>query len=251
MDYERDENAENSTIFEVIRLTMKIYGSAYAVALCTYMVVRPLYPLAYNFLNSVEKYKTELASRHHGHVKWIWKNFEHTDDEIFANSGLTALVLIRFLRMGMKIAWVGIFNSIYLIPVNMFGCENETDECQKIVDRVERIGLGNLSQANLSLLATTVAAYIIFGSTMYFIYKEFVWFTAARHKFLGQPRPDNYSVYVAHIPKSYRGDTALLQYFRSVFEPEDVLEAKIALDLYVLEKKVTHRANIVQKLEVR
>ena len=250
MDYERDENAELSTTLEVIRLTSQIYGSAFAGVFCLYVIVRPRFPLAYNFCNSVKEYNTKLSESHFGHVEWIWKNFQHSDDEIFDNCGLTALVLLRFLRLGLKVAAVGIFNSFYLIPVNLYGCDSLIDECSSIVDGIERIGLGNLSLNSYSLLATTVAAYVMFGSTMYFIYNEFEWFTSARHKFLIIPRPDNYSVYVAHIPKRYRGDVALLEYFRSVFDEEDVLEAKIALDLHSLERKVHIRERTVQKLEV-
>ena len=204
MDYEKDESAEKSTTLQVIRLTLKIYGSAFGVAFVTYATVRPWFPLAYNFCNSVKEYNTELARNHFGHLKWIWKNLQHSDDEIFDNCGLTALVLIRFLRMGIKVAAVGIFNSIYLIPVNLYSCDNELDECNTIVDSIERVGLGHASQGSWSIMATTVAAYVMFGSTMYFIYNEFEWFTAARHKFLAMPRPDNYSVYVGHIPKQVR-----------------------------------------------
>jgi hypothetical protein len=251
MDYERDERAEMSTTFEVIRLTLKIYGSLFVGALTTYMVVRPMFPLAYNYCNSVKEHNTKLALEHYGHFKWIWKNFRHSDDDILENCGLTALVLLRFLRMGMKLAAVGMFNSLYLIPVNLYGCDIETDECNSIRDRVELIGLGNLSQGSWSLLATTCAAYVMSLSTMYFIYNEFKWFTAARHKFLTMPRPDNYSVYVAHIPQKYRGDAALLEYFRSIFDNDDVLEASIALDIFGLERKVASRERALQKLEVR
>ena len=44
---------------------------------------------------------------------------------------------------------------------------------------------------------------------------------------------------------------ALLEYFRSIFDHDDVLEAKIALDLYGLEKHIENRDKVVQKLEVR
>ena len=45
-------------------------------------------------------------------------------------------------------------------------------------------------------------------------------------------------------------DTALLEYFRSIFDDDDVLEATVALDLYGLEKKVENRNRALQKLEV-
>jgi hypothetical protein len=249
MDYQPDEKLDNSSTGEVILLSFKIYGSIFLVAFGLYTIVRPRFPLAYNFCNSVKEYNTTLARNNFGHIAWIWKNFKYSDDELVENCGLTATVFIRFLRMGIKIAAIGIFNSIYLIPVNLYGCNVEGDECKSITDNIERIGLGNLSQGNLSLLATTFAAYVIFGSTLYFIYNEFEWFTEARHKFLTVPRPDNYSIYVAHIPKEFRGDAALWGYFCTVFDSE-VLEASVGLDLYGLEQKVANREKIVQHLEV-
>ncbi len=251
MDYERDENAEQSTTVEVIRLTLKIYGSVFLAALALYIVLRPRFPLVFNYNNSVKEHNTKLSRIHFGHITWIWKVFQYNDDEIFESCGLTAVSFLRFLRLGIKVCGVGVLNSLYLIPVNLHGCGSEADECNFISDRVERIGLGHLSQNSLSLLATCFAAYTIFGSTMYFIYNEFEWFTTARHKFLSLPRPDNYSVYVSHIPKRYRGDVALLDYFRGVFDEDDVLQANIALDLYDLERKVAYREKVVQKLEVR
>lgn len=45
-------------------------------------------------------------------------------------------------------------------------------------------------------------------------------------------------------------DVALLEYFRSIFDHDDVLEATVALDLYGLEKKIENRDRVLQKLEV-
>ena len=45
-------------------------------------------------------------------------------------------------------------------------------------------------------------------------------------------------------------DVALMEYFKTVFDAENVVEAKIALDIYNLEKKVATRKNYVQNLEV-
>ncbi len=266
MDYERDESVENTSTGDVIKLTLKIYGSILAICVFIYVVVRPLFPLCYNFCNSVKEYNTRLSRENFGRVEWIWKILRYSDDEIAQCCGLTAAVFLRFLRLGIKISIVGIFNSIYLIPVNLYGCEDDDvsqfeslssysdqqqQQCSSIVDGVERIGLGHLSQGSKSLLATTISAYVIFGAAMYFIYQEFSWFTAARHTFLTLPRVDNYSVYVKHIPKEFRGDAALLAYFQEVFTPEEVLEAKVALDLFILEGKVSRRKNIVQNLEVK
>ncbi len=172
---------------------------------CIYVAIRPKFPLAYNFCNSVKEYNTRLSGEHYGHIQWIWKIFQYKDDEIFESCGLTAAVFLRFLVLGLKMSLIGIFNSIYLIPVNLSGCEVEEDKCHELKDDVEHIGLGYVSQGSSKLLATVVATYVLFLSVMYLIYKEFEWFTGARHRFLSMPRVDNYSIYVKHIPMEYRG----------------------------------------------
>lgn len=123
------------------------------------------------------------------------------------------------------------------------------DACTTLVDKINKISLGNVSASNQRLLATTCAAYFMFGTAISLIFKEFKWFTEMRHKFLVKRRPDNYTVYVSHIPKEYRSDVALLEYFRSIFSHEDVLEAKIAVDTHNLEKKIARRLEVVGKLE--
>ena len=180
---------------------------------------------------------------------WMWKIFKYTDAEIFESCGMSAIVYLRFLRLGLKLSAWGVFNSIYLIPVNMYGCRDETDACSTLSGAFDRASIGNVSAQNPSLIATTLAAYIIFGKAMYYIFHEFQWFTEWRHKYCIKPRPDNYTVYVAHIPKRFRSDVALLEYFRSIFSYDDVLQAKIALDINSLDKKVASRKKTVEKLE--
>lgn len=126
---------------------------------------------------------------------------------------------------------------------------NGLDACTTLVDRINKVSVGNVSANNHRLLATTLAAYFIFGSAIALIFKEFKWFTAMRHKVLVKRRPDNYTVYVSHIPKEYRSDVALLEYFRSIFTHDDVIEAKISVDTHNLEKKIAKRLDIVGKLE--
>ena len=45
-------------------------------------------------------------------------------------------------------------------------------------------------------------------------------------------------------------DVALMEYFKTVFDDSNVVEAKIALDINNLEKKVATRENYIFKLEV-
>ena len=52
------------------------------------------------------------------------------------------------------------------------------------------------------------------------------------------------------IISTTKKDVALAQYFRSIFDPDDVLEANVALDLFGLESKVAQRDTLLKNLEV-
>jgi hypothetical protein len=179
---------------------------------------------------------------------------------------MAAIVYLRFLRLGFKISCVGIFNSFYLIPSNLHGCEDDAYDddgvlnqtsttstnqtfCFDLSDPVEKIALGHLSPGSNNVWATTVAAYVMFGAAMYFIFEEFEWFTEFRHKFLTQPRPDNYTVFVSHIPEEYRSDLKLKMYFQKIYGKDSVVDAKLGRDIKTLEVKVAARDKIVDKLE--
>ena len=227
----------------------QLYGSIFGISFVLFLIARKKYPVTYAFNSTPYGQNTELSKDAFGFIDWTWKIFRYNDDQIFNSCGFSAIVYLRFLRLGFKLSAWGIFNSIYLIPINIFGCNDDADACTDLEDVVNRASLGNVSMSSPSLFATTFAAYVIFGKAMHYIFIEFKWFTQYRHKFSIEPKPDNYTVYVAHIPKEYRSDVALLEYFRSIFSFDDVLEAKIALDIPTLDKRVARRKVIVQKIE--
>ncbi len=250
-----DEVDDNVTPTQLIATTFRIYGSIFLVCFVTFLCLRTRFPLTYAYNSVVLGQLTPLSKDTYGLVTWIYKIFTYSDDDLFEHCGMSAIVYLRFLRLGCMIAAVGIFNSFYLIPVNLHGCSvgggdaQEGEECTSLADKVDQISLGHVSAGSPSLLATTFAAYVVFGSAMFLIYREFAWYRNYRHRFGIKPRPDNYSVYVAHIPIEYRSDVALLEYFRSIFPPEDVLEAKVALDIRNLDKKVAAREKVIGDLE--
>jgi hypothetical protein len=96
--------------------------------------------------------------------------------------------------------------------------------------------VGHIPPGSHRFLATVLAAYIQFGATVYFILKEFKWFTKNRHEYLSATRPDNYTIYINHIPPEYCSSDKLIDYCRDSFSHNAVLEAHIALDDPILEK---------------
>jgi hypothetical protein len=248
-DSKIDAVPSSVTPTEIIASTFKIYGSIFLICFALFLALRSKFPLVYTFNSRAINQMTPLSKHRYGPVKWMYKIFTYSDDEIFTHCGMTAIVYLRFLRLGFKLSCVGIFNSFYLIPANLHGCNSDGDECLNLTDQVEKLSFGHISNGSDKIWATIVAAYVIFGSAMYLIFHEFKWYTEYRHNFCIKPRPDNYTVYVAHIPEEYRSDSKLLHYFQSIFSEEDVLDAKVALDLNHLENKVVARKKVLQNLE--
>jgi hypothetical protein len=260
VDSEVDKVPDSVTPTQVIASTFEIYGSIFLVIFAAFLLLRAKFPLTYTFNSRVLKHITPLSKHRYGSFQWISKVFAFTDEEMFEHCGMSAIVYLRFLRLGIKLSCVGIFNSFFLIPANLHGCnidppalvnddEGRQPTCLDLSDRVEQISLSHVSPGSPNVWATVVAAYIIFGSAIYFIFKEFEWFTEHRHKFCTQHRPDNYTVYVAQIPLEYRSDARLLEYFQTIFSKEVVLDAKVAVNIPQLEKKVGDRKKVIEKLE--
>lgn len=180
---------------------------------------------------------------------WIFKIFQFSYDEIASQCGMDAVTTIRLLELGVKLSCVAVFNSIYLMPVYKFtGIGGEIS----LSDPILEISLSNLPQGSNSIYATTIAAYIFFGSAMYLIAKDFDWFTTLRHKFLAQRRVQNYTIYLSGLPKEMQSNHAIREYFTHCFSHHDsdiVADVQLAVKIPKLEKACSKRDKILPKLE--
>lgn len=98
-----DEELAKQTTSEVIASSFKIFGSVFAGIFVLFLFLRVKFPLVYTYNHVTPEYKTPLSANTHGFFKWMYKIFQHTDDEIFENCGMTAIVYLRFLRIGVKV----------------------------------------------------------------------------------------------------------------------------------------------------
>lgn len=203
---------------EVIRDTLRLYGSIFLCLFLAFCFLRQWFPRFYNVRSWAPRVKTELADEQYGLIDWIWKVWRVSSDEIRDECGLDALCYLRVLQFGFRLSCIGAFNSIWLLPV--YSTAEDSIETQHVIDGVAQVSVGNVPPGSTRFLGTVMAAYIFFGCTMYFILKEFQWFTTNRHHFLASFSPRNYSVYVQNIPKEYRSSGDLLLFFRRVFSTE-------------------------------
>lgn len=254
------DKASTTTQTETLRTTCEIYVSIFAGLFLIFLLVRPKYPRFYNIKKSYANLSTPIAQESYGHVLWIWKVFTQFSYEMIADQcGMDAVTTIRLLEFGVKLSAVGIFNSIYLMPIyssmgNMTSATSLTSDYNNITqayDPVVAVSLSNLPQGSNAAYATTFSAYIFFGFCMYFIAKDFQWFTSLRHDFLSKERVQNYTIYLSGLPKELQSNAALRDYFSHCFSHNENIVADVALALKIpnLEKKSQKRDKILPKLE--
>jgi hypothetical protein len=254
------DEASTTTQTETLQKTCEIYVSIFAALFVIFLLVRPKYPRFYNIKKSYANLSTPIAQESYGHVTWIWKVFTQFSYEMIADQcGMDAVTTIRLLEFGVKLSAVGIFNSIYLMPIyssmgNMTAATSMTSDYQNIKqanDPVVAVSLSNLPQGSNAAYATTFSAYIFFGFAMYFIATDFQWFTSLRHDFLSKERVQNYTVYLSGLPKELQSNAAIRDYFSHCFSHNENIVADVALALKIpnLEKKSQKRDKILPKLE--
>eukprot|EP00544_Gedaniella_sp_CCMP2646_P013557 CAMPEP_0202490390 /NCGR_PEP_ID=MMETSP1361-20130828/7807_1 /ASSEMBLY_ACC=CAM_ASM_000849 /TAXON_ID=210615 /ORGANISM="Staurosira complex sp., Strain CCMP2646" /LENGTH=954 /DNA_ID=CAMNT_0049120269 /DNA_START=50 /DNA_END=2914 /DNA_ORIENTATION=- len=246
-------NSTNSTLLspndgQVLRNTMKVYGSIFAVCFFVFCCLRLKYPKAFDVRSwsPDPDTKCDLANEKYGFISWLWQVQLATDDEIREQCGMDALCFLRVLYFGYRICLVGIFNSFWLFPVYATGGGAET---AYITDRVAQLTVSYLPAGSPRLVATVMASYVVFFYVMYLIMQEYNWFTYHRHCYLSTLEPRNFSVYVANIPRELQSNQKLLEYFQDCFPGDCVLEANVALKIPKLEKLVAKRDSTVLILE--
>mmetsp|Transcript_46447 Transcript_46447/g.90721 ORF Transcript_46447/g.90721 Transcript_46447/m.90721 type:complete len:921 (+) Transcript_46447:28-2790(+) len=251
------EDVSGLSAVDILKTTFTAYGNLFVVTFFTFLFLRNRYKKAYNVNSTVEEYRTPISANFHGPIGWIWKVFEVSDEEVFNHCGMDAIVFIRCLRYGLKVSYAGMFTSLFLIPVYATSCsqiemiaQNKTCVGRGLgADPLEAATLGAIPDGKIQLLVPVFAAYIVFGWALYLILEEFAWYTKYRHRYLAKALPNNYTVYVKHIPPNMRSDKALLAYFSAVFPSGDVVDARVALATPKLDRLVAERNAVVNKLE--
>jgi hypothetical protein len=131
----------------------------------------------------------------------------------------------------------------------IYAVADTSDETAYITDAIIEVTIAHVPSESKSLIATTVAAYFVFGYTMYLIYKEFEWFIEQRQKFLKRPVARNYAIYVQGIPTEYRTNASLVNFFQQCYSEDTILEATVRVNTPNLSKVVAKRDSVVANLE--
>ena len=168
-----------------------------------------------------------------------------TDQELFDQCGLDAIVLIRILQLGFKVSVMGCLNAIYLIPVYYYA--QKTGDNTGVVDDLDRISIANMNKNDGGMYGTVAASYLIFGYALYLTFQEFDWYISTRHQFMTHASPQNYTVFVGGIPHELRSNKALCNFFNELFN--DVDDVNIALRVDELDELTKKKEAMAFKLE--
>ena len=147
-----EEDGGSNDTSQVLRTTFRLYGIIFLVLFCIYCFVRWRYPGTYNVRNTYEHLKCKLAANPYGFLSWIWGVFFISDHDLFEQCGLDALALVRILQFGIKLSFVGIFNSFFLIPA--YGTAKYSEETADVTDTVQELSLSHVPPGSNVMIAT-------------------------------------------------------------------------------------------------
>jgi Late exocytosis, associated with Golgi transport/Cytosolic domain of 10TM putative phosphate transporter/Calcium-dependent channel, 7TM region, putative phosphate len=249
-----------------------IYVPIWLVGLTIYCVVRRFSPRTYAVRQWVVKIRTKLADDQFGYLSWLWRVHSIADEELLHEIGLDALCFLRLIRMGLRLSLIGMFNSLWLIPVYITvavkgdqqesgghtnsTASNSTSTSAASTGTTVRaaadfsiIAFDRLHKNELYYICTVLASYVFFGYAFYTILKEFRWFVRQRHAWLTKLRPQNYTILVRNIPPHLRSDITLQEHYNRLYGAHRVLSAHCCLFLHHLEAKVQKRTVCLHHLE--
>ncbi|RHY26635.1 hypothetical protein DYB32_007438 [Aphanomyces invadans] len=175
--------------------------------------------------------------------RWVLPALRVSDDEIVDACGLDSLCLLRFIRLGRKVAMCGIILSGVLFPVYATAQWTRND-----VSTLERIAVNILRENDHRFWAAVVAMYVVSAYTLHLLHREYKDFVARRHHLLSQPHVQQYSVVIRDLPKQLRTCESLKKYLNHLF-PHAIHSVVVAVDCKPLEKLVAKREHCRRQLE--
>ncbi|KAF0694853.1 Aste57867_14293 [Aphanomyces stellatus] len=239
--------ADGSSNSHHVLTSMKIYFVLFAVAVVVYEVVRqtPVCKLLFACRTRSPAFTCPFATTHVDarFLGWVAPALRLTDEEIMETCGLDSLVLIRFLRLGRKVALCGVFLSAFLFPVYATAHWTVTD-----VDTLDAISLNLLTDNDDRLWSAIVSLYVLSGYTLHLLLAEYKDFIERRHHFMSLWNAQQYSVVITELPRSLRTRENLTKYLDHLF-PGQVHAVVVSIECKPLEKLVAQREKMRAKLE--
>ena len=180
-----------------LAITLTIYGTLMIAGWLYFELFREKHRLGYSTRDRSEETRNPLCAKKWRFLKWIRPVQTLTDDQIHEYCGLDILMFLRFQRVGIKVAFVGVISAIILLPVYATGGNLQSGKR----DQLEYLTMGNVPPGSPRLYASVLAAYAMTLTVLYFVWIEYKQFVDRKHKFMTEPNVHQYSILLEHIPK--------------------------------------------------
>lgn len=152
---------------DALAITVTIYGVMMIVGWLYFELFRERNRLAYSTRDRSEDTRNPLCEKKWSFLGWIRPVQTLSDDEIVEYCGLDILMFLRFQRVGIKVALVGVVSAIFLLPIYATGGNLQPGKR----DELEYLTMGNVPAGSPRLYASVVAAYWMTFTVLYFVWK--------------------------------------------------------------------------------
>ena len=216
-----------------LQITCAVYGGMMLVGWIAFEALRGRYPLAYSTRARKPETRTPLQQGSFGFLGWIKPTLAVSDEEVIEYCGLDALMFLRFQRLCLKVASLGILTSILVLPVYRTGTNHEEHA-------LDRFSMANVRSGDARLYVAIVTAYTMALGTMALMLQEWKLYVQRRHEFLLRPNAHQYSILIDDLPAHLRTHATLTRYLHYLF-PRAVREVTMTLEVGRLQKQVKER----------
>ena len=125
---------------------------------------------------------------------WFSPAIVATDEDIYTFSGIDALMFIRFLRLGLKLALFTLpYGIVVLLPLNIHGGNH-------LKDGLDKLSMSNVSKGSHKLWAHWLAVWIYSLAVFYLTFKEWKVYIQFRQMYLKKGIGSQFVLLLENIP---------------------------------------------------
>ena len=187
-----DLNSPAQTFNIVIVLCGVIFVLALSFFSCIRLKLRQIYSPR---LLLIER-KSVPGSTSQSLFSWIVPSLKATDQDIYAFSGLDALVFLRFMRLVLKFALITLpFGMIVLLPLNVYGGNHLTDG-------LDKLSMSNVLSGSSKLWFHWLAVWVYSLVVLFLTYLEWKVYIGFRQNYLKKGTGKQFAVLVENIPEN-------------------------------------------------
>ncbi|CEG35776.1 hypothetical protein L914_11304 [Plasmopara halstedii] len=242
-----DATVANANPSGTVKTSASIYFPILTAGFLLFECLCRRFRAVYDCRHEEEKiFSASLYTRSGKIFRWVYANFCVSDDEVLHRCGLDTLTLLRFLRLGQKLALLAVGCSIVLFPLYATAVQPLTSRVS--IDPLTRISMSNLPERSDRLWAPTVVAFVMSTYAMKLLIKEYKVYVSCRHDVMGRMEAPQYSVLVNDLPLHLRTRQTLERYMSKIF-PSSIRNVYVALECATLNALLNRREKSRNDLE--